>query len=177
MTRNPVLHSKLLAALVLCGLAQPGCKAEDQASSIAGGYTFSQDLDGERRVLRIDSFSDQLAECMETSLPAPVNAIWKETELPAALHHSLTNLLFDELRAKRYEADTQALASSGTLICTPRPSEPDFCYMPQVIVIGIGSPWRFILQANVQLSDESMELVDEFRIAHEACWDAGTAMR
>ena len=177
MNRNPVLHSTLLPALVLCGLAQPGCKAEDQASSIAGGYTFSQDFDDGRKVLRIDSSSDQLVECMETSLPASVNAIWKEAELSPALHQSLTDLLFDELRAQRYEADTQALASSGTLLCTPRPSEPDFCYTPQVIVIGIGSPWRFGLQANVQLSDEGQELIDEFLIAHETCWDAGTAMR
>jgi hypothetical protein len=51
-----------------------------------------------------------------------------------------------------------------------RLGESEFCYVPQVVVAGLSSPWRFALQPEVTLSEQSQELIDEFLSAHEACW-------
>lgn len=177
MTSPRYYYSKLFAAALVSALVLLGCKPEEQASALVGGYTFSRDFEGERLVLRIDPTPEQMAECMETSLPAGSNAPWKQADLDPSLHRSLIDLVFDEARIPQYAADTKALEIAGTFICTPRPTEPDFCYVPQVVVTGSDAPWRFGLQSSVPVSDEGKELIDEFLTAHEACWDAGTSMQ
>ena len=180
----------MLAAALVCVLVSVGCTTEEELSSTVGGYTFSRDFDGERRVLRIDPSDELPVDCMETSLPASTHASWKEAYLAPELHRGLVELLFDEARLPSYQADVNAVEASGTFICSPRPSAPDFCYMPQLVVTGdvpavrveiaiadaparfVRSPLRFGLQPEVVLSDEGQELIDAFLIAHEACWNA-----
>lgn len=190
MTCPPRAHAPLFAAALLCALVQTGCTAEGEPSSTAGGYVFSRDFDGERRVLRIEPSKERAVECMETSLPASANAPWKEAYLAPELHRVLVELLFDETRLPSYQADANASQVSGTRICTPRSGAPDFCYVPQLVVTGdvptvevevavpvapsrfVPSPLRFGLQPGVELSDEGQELIDAFLLAHQACWEA-----
>jgi hypothetical protein len=107
---------------------------------------------------------------MLTDLPADGGARWKETMLDPAIHRTLIDLLFDEARFPHYEADTTASAVAEKFVCTTRLGESEFCYVPQVVVAGLSSPWRFALQPEVTLSEQSQELIDEFLSAHEACW-------
>lgn len=189
MTRRRYSQMPIFATVLVCTLVQIGCTTEEELSSTPGGYTFSRDFDGERRVLRIEPSYEVAAACMETSLPAETNAHWKDASLAPERHRALIELLFDETRLPSYQADLDAVAANGTFICSPRPSEPDFCYMPQVVVTGevphvkvkidgisppryVRSPLRFGLQPKVALSDEGRELIDAFLIAHEACWNA-----
>jgi len=157
-------------------LLQLGCKTKDQPSAVIGGYTFSRDFDGERRVLRIDPSPEQPAECMRTELPADEGAPWKEAMLDPAIHRSLIDLLFDDVRLPQYKSDTAASVLAETYVCTSQAGEPEFCYVPQVVVAGVSSPWRFGLQSEVTLSEQGQELIDEFLSAHDACWNGGAAM-
>jgi hypothetical protein len=178
----------MLAVALLCALVQIGCKTGEQPYSIAGGYTFARDFEGERRVLRIEPSSERLAACIEMRLPSVTSGSWKKTLIPPTLHRALLDLLFDETRLPSYQADLDAVAESGTLICSPRPNEPDFCYLPGVVVTGhvpkvfvkvagtspprlVRSPFRFGLQKHVGLSSEGRDLIDAFLDAHEACWN------
>lgn len=172
MTRHRYTRRKHLAVVLLCVLFSFGCTPEPEHSSLVGGYTFSRDFDGERRVLQIDRSTEVPVECMRTSLPARVDAVWKETFLEPGLQTSLIDLLSDEARVPQYEADTRALLSNETFICTPQPGQADFCYVAQLAVAGIEAPWRFGLQAGTALSDESQELLDRFLVAHDACWNS-----
>lgn len=181
MTRPKFVSTTTLAVVLVFGLLQFGCKTEEPVSSTAGGYTFSRDFDGQRRVLRIDPSDEQSVQCMASSLPASTNASWREALLAPELHLALIDLVFDDARLPSYQADADALAAKGSLVCTPRPSEPDFCYLPQVIITGDvpqvrwrgeGSPLRFGLQPEVPLSDDGQELIDTILVAHAACWDA-----
>ena len=90
--------------------------------------------------------------------------------LDPAIHRALLDLLFDEARFPHYEADTSASAIAEKFVCSTRLGESEFCYVPQVVVAGLSSPWRFGLQPEVTLSEQSQELIDEFLSAHEACW-------
>jgi len=181
-------QTRMLAAVLFCTLAQIGCQRTEQPYSVAGGYTFSSDFEGERRVLRIEPSSERSASCVQTSLPSQTNSAWKTALIPAEMHHALIELLKDETRLPAYQADLEAVEQSGKLICSPRPNEFDFCYTPGVVVTGpipevfvkvagtspprlVRSPLRFGLQAHVALSREGRELIDAFLDAHKACWD------
>ena len=178
----------MLAAALLFALVQIGCQRTEQPYSTSGGSTFARDFEGERRVLRIAPSSEQPASCIETSLPTVTSGLWKKVMLAPEMHRTLIELLFDEARLPSYQADRDAVEESGTLICSPRPGEPDFCYMPEVTVTGdvpkvlvkvagtspprfIRSPLRFGLQKQVALSSEGRALIDAFLDAHQACWN------
>jgi hypothetical protein len=176
MSERRIARTTMLAFCLAYGLPQLGCATQEQPSAVVGAYILSRDSDGERRVLRIESSSEQSAECMQADMPTDDNVPWKEIMLDPALHRALIDLLFDEARFPRYEADTDASASAETFVCTPGRHGSDFCYVPQVTVTGVSSPWRFGLRPDVTLSDESKELIDEFLSAHDACWNAGTSM-
>ena len=176
MTLRKLAHTATLSVLACCIPTQFGCKTENEPSSLTSAYTFSRDFDGERRVLRIESSDEQPAECMQTSLPAGDDAPWKEAELSPKLHRSLIDLLFDEDRVASYQTDTAASSSTEVLVCRESPETPEFCFIPQVVVTGRGSPWRFGLHPDVTLSREGKELIDEFLVAHDACWKTGTPM-
>ncbi|MDH3655578.1 MAG: hypothetical protein OEN21_15025 [Myxococcales bacterium] len=188
MTRNRYAQTPMRAAAILCALIQIDCTTSEQPYSITGGYTFARDFEGERRVLRIEPSSERLATCIETSLPAGTSSSWKRALLAPAMHQALIDLLFDETRLPSYQADLDAVEESGTFICSPRPSQPDFCYMPELVVTGdvpkvwvkvaskptprlVRSPLRFGLQKHVSLSNQGRELVEAFLDAHHACWD------
>lgn len=182
-------QTRMLAAVLLCTLAQIGCQRTEQPYSVAGGYTFSSDFEGERRVLRIEPSSERSVSCVQTSLPSETNSDWKTALLPAEMHRALIELLNDETRLPAYQADLDAVAENGTRICSPRlGDESDFCYTPEFVVTGhvpkvfvkvagtahprlVRSPLRFGLQEHVTLSREGRELVDAFLDAHEACWN------
>ncbi len=189
MTRKRNAQTPMFAAALLCALVQIGCKTSEQPYSITGGYTFAHDFEGERRVLKIEPSSEREAACIETSLPPGTSGSWKRTLLAPTLHRALLDLLFDETRLPSYQADLDAVAESGTFICSPRPSEPDFCYLPEVVVTGdvprvfvkvegtspprlVRSPLRFGLQEHVALSSEGRALIDAFLDAHQACWNS-----
>ncbi len=181
MTRRRCVPTTMLSAALVCGLLQFGCTTEEQVSSTAGGYTFSRDFDGERRVLRLDPSDEQSVQCMMASLPAPTNAAWREAFLNPELHLALIDLVFDEARLPSYQADADAIDAKGSFVCSPRPGEPDFCYLPQLVVTGDvprllshgdSSPLRFGLQPEISLSEDGQELLDTFVVVHEACWDA-----
>lgn len=165
----------MLLALVAL-LPQPACKTQEEPSALIGRYTFSRDLDDERRVLRIEPSSDYVAECMQAALPVDRGASWRETVLEEALHHELVALLVDESRKPHYETDTKASGAVEALVCMQQLGKEDFCYAPQVAVTGLNPPWRFALQPEVELSEQSQELIDAFLSAHDECWNAETSM-
>lgn len=188
MTRKRHAQTLMLAAALLCALVQIGCRRTEQPYSTSGGSTFARDFEGERRVLRIAPSSEQPASCNETSLPPVTSGVWKSVMLAPEMHRTLIELLFDEARLPSYQADLDAVEESGTLVCSSRPSEPDFCYLPEVTVTGdvprvlvkvagtapprfVLSPLRFGLQEQVALSREGRALIDAFLDAHQACWN------
>jgi hypothetical protein len=189
MIRKRHAQLPMLAAALLCALVQIGCQKSEQPYSITAGYTFSQDFEMERRVLKIEPSPERSVACIETSLPAGASDSWKRTLLAPTLHRALLDLLFDETRLRSYQADLDAVEESGTFICSPRPNEPDpFCYLPAVVVTGkvpkvfvkmtdtspprlVRSPLRFGLQEHVALSSDGQDLIDAFLDAHEACWN------
>jgi len=187
MTHKRHVRSKTLAAVLLCTFAQVGCQRTEQPYSVAGGYTFARDFEGERRVLKIEPSSERSASCVQASLPSDADVEWKKALLPAEMHRALIDLLFDEARLPAYQADLDAAEENGTRVCSPRPDGSDFCYTPEFIVTGnvpkvfvkiagtspprlVGSPLRFGLQEDVTLSREGRELIDAFLEAHRACW-------
>lgn len=175
MTTQRVLRTIVGGALLAAAL-QFGCRTEEHPSALIGRYTFSRDFDERRRVLRIEPSSTQPAECMLADLPVGSSAPWKETELDPAVHRSLLEQLLDTGRAAHYKADTQATTVAEAFVCNQRLDGTEFCYTPQVVVTGVGSPWRFGLRSDIELSTESSELIDAFLAAHDTCWNSGTAM-
>lgn len=176
MTRRKHGQTLMFTAVLSCAVLHIGCKAEEAPSAVIGGYTISRDFDGDRRVLRIEPSSEQPAECMETSLPASTTAPWKEAMLDPELHYALIDMMRDADRVPVYEADTEASLAAEVFVCMDRADGPEFCYVPRVVVVGADAPWRFGLQPEVTLSSASQELIDEFLSAHDACWNARTAM-
>ncbi len=189
MTQKPYVRLPMLAAALLFSLGQVGCQRTEQPYTVAGGYTFSQDFDMERRVLRIEASSEQPAACIETRLPSETSVSPKRTLLDPTIHRALLDLLLDETRLPSYQADLDAAEERGTFICGPRPKEADFCYKPQLVVTGdvpkvfievagasdptlVRSPLRFGLQEHIALSSEGRELIGAFLAAHEACWNS-----
>lgn len=176
MTRQPVPRNAAVVGMLIALTLQVGCKTEEHPSALIGRYTFSRDFDEQRRVLRIEPSSTQPADCMLADLPVGDSAAWKQTELDPAVHSSLIELLLDEDRAAYYKADTQATAAAETFVCNQLLDGKEYCYAPQVVVTGVHSPWRFGLQPEVDLSAESIELIDAFLSAHDTCWNSETAM-
>lgn len=176
MTGRKLSRSVLVAGVVACALLQPGCKTQEPPLAVVGGYTFSRDFDGERRVLRIEPSLEQPAECMRTDLPAGEGTPWKEVLLDPTAHRVLIDLLLDTDRFPHYKSDTAASVATERFVCGTALAESEFCYVPQVVVTGVSSPWRFGLQSEVTLSEQSRELIDQFLSAHDVCWDGGTPM-
>ncbi|MBW2629651.1 MAG: hypothetical protein JRE45_18825, partial [Deltaproteobacteria bacterium] len=172
MIPRRLARTMMIAGILCCATMEFGCKAQEQPSAFIGRYTFSRDYAGERRVLRIEPSAEQPAQCMRAQLPTAENEPWKETTLAPELHRSLVGLLFDERRRPYYEADTETSAAAEVFTCDQLFNAEEFCYLPQVAVTGTGSPWRFGLQSDVTLSDESQELIDEFLSVHDACWSS-----
>jgi hypothetical protein len=162
----------MIAGVFSCATMQLSCKTPDQPSTFIGSYTFSRDYAGERWVLRIEPSAEQPAHCMLAQLPTPESVPWKERMLAPGLHRSLVTLLFDENKLPYYEADTERSVAAEAFICDQLLNGEQFCYVPQVAITGTGSPWRFGLQPDLTLSDESQELIDEFLSAHDACWNS-----
>jgi hypothetical protein len=164
----------MIAGVLSCTTMPLGCKTQEPPSALIGGYTFSRDYAGERWVLRIEPSTEQPAECMLAQLPTSEGAPWKQATLAPELHRSLISLLFHESRLPYYKADTEMSAAAEEFVCEQLLNGKEFCYVPQVAVMGTGSAWRFALQPDVTLSDESRELIEEFLFAHDACWSSGT---
>jgi hypothetical protein len=114
---------------------------------------------------------------MQAPLPTGEGVTWKEMMLPAETHRSLISLLFDESRRPYYVLDTLKSLATEIFICEREGSQPEFCFVPQVVVTGLGPPFRFGLQAEMSLSKEAQTLIDEFLLAHELCWSSGAPMR
>lgn len=91
--------------------------------------------------------------------------------MDAGLHRRLIQLLSDEARIPYYEADTNVAVEVETFICNPTSNNPEFCYVPEAVVSGVNAPWRFALQEDVTLSTEGRELIEQFQLAHDACWN------
>lgn len=165
-----------MACLAGCVWILAGCARQEEPSSLIGAYTFSRDLDWERRVLHLQPSQERATECMRAALPTREDSPWKEMLLPPELHRSLTNLLFDESRRPYYEVDTLVADAAEEFVCGGVAGQPDFCFAPQVVVTATGAPLRFGLQPEIRLSAESQELIDAFLLAHELCWSSGTSM-
>jgi hypothetical protein len=187
MSRTPRLTFTLLF-FMLGTLSTLGCERESTPSATVGGINFVQDLDGERKVVRIELSPLQPVECMRAALPVPSNVTWKESLLDASLHADLIAAVFDQPRVAAYEEDTNR-AESNDRICTPRSGEPlnpdcidvevcetrsggELCYRPEANLATDGDAWRFVLHPDFEppVSDESRELIDAFLLAHDACW-------
>lgn len=173
---SPGIRTTMMLLSVAILLPQPACKTQEDPSALIGRYTFSRDFDDERRVLRVEPSSEYVAECMQAALPVGDGAAWKEVNLDDELHHELIALLLDESRSPHYEADTEASNVAAIVVCMKQVGGDEFCYEPQVSVTGVARPWRFRLQAEIELSSESQELIDAFLSVHDACWNAGTRM-
>jgi hypothetical protein len=158
-------------------MAAAGCKSEEPDSAYVSGYTLSRDFELERRILRIQRSRDIEAECMQSGLPVGTSPQWKRTALDAETHGLLIELLFDQGRYPNYRADTEASVAAEVFLCGPRPGGGEYCYAPEVGVTGLNSPWLFGLPpAEVELSAESLELIDAFLAGHDACWSGGEPM-
>lgn len=174
MTTSNVCRALICTGALSCTLLQLGCKIEDAPSSAGSGYTFLQDLDAERRILRISASSEQPAECAQANLPIDTDVSWRQTLLNPARHRALIDLMSDEARIPYYEADTAISIADKTLICTRNNDGSEFCYSPKVVVTRDDAPWRFSLEPEIRLSAESRELIDEFLSAHDECMNPTT---
>ena len=183
--------SRLALTLLLFtfgALSALGCERESTPSTTIGGISFVQDLDGERKVVRIELSALQPVECMRAALPVPGSVTWKESLLEASLHANLISKVFDQQRVAAYEADTSR-AETNDRICAPRNGEPlnpdcidvevcearsggEYCYRPEANLATDGNAWRFVLHPDFEppVSEESRELIDAFLLAHDACW-------
>ena len=162
----------VLAALVMV-LPHFGCQTTAETSNASNLYTLARDYQDERRVLRVAPSPGQVAECMQAALPINGSAGWKEYVLDASLHARLVEQMRDETRVPSYEADTQYAKTNELFVCEPRPNDSDFCYLSEAVVSGAGSLWRFVLppDGNPSLTEASLELIDTFLLAHDACWN------
>lgn len=169
-------QTSIVLLAFVAALPQPACDKQEQPSALIGRYTLSRDLDGERRVLRIEPSAEYVTECMQATLPVGSGAAWRESILDEALHRELIALLVDEGRTPHYKTDTEASNAVEALVCMQQFGQAEFCYTPQVAVTGFNRPWRFTLHPEVELSEQSQELIDTFLSVHDTCWNAGTPM-
>lgn len=183
--------SKLTSTLLFLTLGTGpglGCERETTPSNTVGGINFVQDLDGERKVVRMELSPTQPVDCMQATLPSGSSATWKNALLETALHADLLSSVFDLERAAAYDADT-ASAEANERICAPRSGEPpnpacilvevcedgpsgEFCYRPEANVATDAQAWQFVLHPDFEppISSESRELIEAFLAAHDACW-------
>ena len=175
-----------------------GCEtALEPSSAPMRGYTFAQELDLERRTLRIGLSSEDPVECLETPLPVNGAVSWKSTEIDPELHDELVALATDEALMRSYLDDTAKVECNewncatprfqgerpegctpadciDVELCIPRPEGDSFCYLPEASALVRGAPWRFSLTNDEDfppLTSESQALIDAFRTAHDACWN------
>ena len=171
MAQPRIRYVILAVTLVAATLVQMGCETKETPSAAIGRITFSRDYEDERRVLRVEPSALQVAECMQSSLPVDTGAPWKETVLDPTLHRRLVELLSDESRIPFYHADTEVAVEVESFICEPRGADSEFCYVPEVVVSSVNTPWRFSLNEEVVVSAQGQELIEEFLRAHDACWN------
>lgn len=169
----------MIRALLLSGVAAAfmACQTSEPPSTLVGGYTLARDLDDERRVLHVDPSVENASECMWSDLPIEGSVQWNEVDLDPEIHRALLDAILDESRARQYGADTAASAAAETFLCKTQLDGKEFCYVPQLVVTGVNPPWRLALKSDIELSSESEELIETFLLAHDACWNGGTAMK
>ena len=160
-----------IATAVLVSTASLGCDGRQESSSEIGRLTLAFDDTSERRALRLELSGVEPAECMRA--PKPIDAVpgWKEDTLDPAVHARLVALINDVDRFDAYQRDTEQAEEREIAMCSAWPSDDVPCYVEELVVTGVGAPWRFSLQDDVTLSEEGAALVAEFRQAHEACWE------
>jgi hypothetical protein len=153
-------------------ICYPGCAGSEEISSITSGYSFMRDLDGERLILLIDPSPEAPVSCMKSELPPSGGVVWRKTELEPSRLDSLRLALLDESRFPSYEEDTEETDRSDIVVCDRSPGGAELCYIPSVQVTAVADTWRFGIHPDVSLSDETQELIDQFLLAHEACWES-----
>ena len=106
-------RTQTLLPLLVTLLTAPtaiGCETAFEPSTTAPrGYTFAQDLESERRILRLGFSADEDASCMQSALPVNGNVTWRSTMIDSSLYEALIDLAFDDDRIPAYEADTLAI--------------------------------------------------------------------
>jgi hypothetical protein len=158
----------LLALALSCssGLA---CDGQTETSAEIGRFTFVYDEVDERLALRIELAGIEPAECMRTTKPIEGSVEWTENALERAVHDNLISLISDVDRFDAYRQDTDFAARNELEECSAWPAPDAPCYVEELVVAGVASPWRFSLKRDVALSDEGQGLVEGFLAAHEAC--------
>ena len=166
-----VTHFIAIVTAAFVSTASLGCDGGQETSSEIGRLTLAFDDTSERRALRLELSGVEPAECMRA--PKPIDAVpgWKENTLDPAVHARLVALISVVDRFDAYEDDTERAEESEIAMCSAWPSDDAPCYVEELVVTGMGAPWRFSLQDEVTLSEEGAALVAEFRQAHEACWE------
>lgn len=175
MARTRLSFQRIAIVAWVAAVAAGGCTSEERGgSSYLTGYTLSQDFELERRVLRVQRTADAPVECMQAALPVGTSPVWKRAPLDPATQRELIDLMLDEGRVQKYQADTEASIAAEVFLCGPRPSGGEFCYSPEFSISGAKTPSLFGLPpTEVELSPESRELIDAFLDAHAACWQGG----
>ncbi len=178
MARTKLSFQHIAIATWVAALAAGACASQEPSgSSYVTGYTLTQDFELERRVLRVQRTADVPAECMEAALPLGSSPSWKQASLEPALHQELIDLMFDETRLPKYQADTEASIAAEVFLCGPRPGGGEFCYAPEFSISGAKTATLFGLPpTEVELSQESLALIEAFRAAEDACWLGGEEM-
>ena len=162
-----------MALAVACfAICHAGCASSEEISSVTAGYSFVQDFDGERRILLIDPSPEAAVRCMRSELPPNAGVVWRKTEVEPSLLDSLILGLLDESRFPSYEEDTEKTDRAKIVVCDRSPGGAELCYIPRVQVSAVADTWRFGIHPDVSLSDETRELIDQFLLAHDACWDS-----
>jgi len=161
------------AALVCIALAMLGCQSSNTPpSSVVGGYTFTHEFEGERRVLRLEEPNERAVACMRVAIPDATNAVWKNAVLDSAVHRQLLQLVFDITREPRYREDSELSEKADLLVCTVHGDGTEACYLSRAVVTGVDLPLYFGLHPDVTLSAESEELIAAFLNVHDLCWNA-----
>jgi hypothetical protein len=160
-----------LVTTVLISTGSLGCDSRQETSSEIGRFTFALDEASERRALRLELSGVEPAECMRAEKPIDDVPDWRENALDPAVHAQLVALLSDVDRFNAYRGDTERAQQSEIDMCSAWPSADAPCYVEELVVTGVGAPWRFSLQEEITLSEEGATLVAEFQRAHQACWE------
>lgn len=107
-TRRRVLAS--LAIGLTWASVGGGCEGSGEPSATTpNGYSFVQDFELERRVLRIGLTSDESVDCLRARLPIEESVTWKSEIVEPALLEDLISLVRDDSRISSYRADTLAI--------------------------------------------------------------------
>lgn len=161
----------VVATAAMIATASLGCDGSQETSSEIGRFTFALDETSERLALRLELSGVEPAECMRALKPIDDVPGWKENALDPAVHARLIALISDLDRFDAYQSDTTRAEESEIEMCSAWPAAEAPCYVEELVVTGVGVPWRFSLQEEITLSAEGAALVAEFQRAHEACWE------